>query len=160
MALMSLSRPMMRVERWGGAPSPGRRRRRYGPGKGGDEGIASARDVDDVTRLVLPIGKHLAKSGDMDTKAAFFDNHIRPNARKQLPLGHDFPGALDKRDEDVEFAAADLHRRLALQQPAFGGEKPKRAELRASAPRVHLGRHRGVVASTARRRFYTAETGA
>ena len=74
----------------------------------------------------------------MDTKATLFDNHVRPNARKQLPLGHDFASAFDKRGEDVELAAADMYWRFALQQPAFGGKKPKRAELGAIAARTHI----------------------
>ena len=82
-ALMSLCAPMMRVDALGQGACPGTRQPApSAPDKRGDEGVAPARDVDDVTALVLPVGQHLAKSGDMDTKAALFDNHIRPDPRK------------------------------------------------------------------------------
>ena len=75
----------------------------------------------------------------MNSKGAFFDDHVRPDPRKQLPLAHDFASALDERDEDVELATADLYWGLAFQQPAFGGVEPKRTELDAIASSTHSG---------------------
>ena len=69
----------------------------------------------------------------MDAKAALFDHHIRPDPRKELALRDDLSRAFDECDENVELTAADRDGRLALQQPAFGGEKPKGAERRAIA---------------------------
>ncbi|GLH80317.1 hypothetical protein SSBR45G_52260 [Bradyrhizobium sp. SSBR45G] len=57
----------------------------------------------------------------METKAAFVDMHVGPDALDQLALVHDLAGPLGKDDEDVEGATADMKRRaILLQEPGLG----------------------------------------
>ncbi len=103
-----------------------------------DKGITASSDVDDISRLILPIGQRLAQPRNVNAQTAFLDDHIRPNASQKLLLRHDHPGAFDQCYEDVECAAADWYGLVALQQLAFSREESKRAEFGMIAPTGHF----------------------
>jgi hypothetical protein len=64
----------------------------------------------------------------VEAEAAFLDEDVWPDTFKQRALRNDFAGALDKKNEKVERAAAETNGSTLLLQPTFCGEEPEGAE--------------------------------
>ena len=86
----------------------------------GDEAIAAAWYVDDITGRFAGIAECLAQRRDVEAKTALVDIDVGPDALDQLSLVDDFAGALGQEDENIERTAADMKRRsVLLQEPGL-----------------------------------------
>ena len=91
----------------------------------GDEAIAAAGHVDDITGRLAGVAERLAQRCDVEAQAAFVDIDVGPDALDQLALVDDFAGALGQEDENIERAAADVKRRAVLLQEPRLRKQPK-----------------------------------
>jgi hypothetical protein len=64
----------------------------------------------------------------MNPESGFLDRHVRPDPRDQLFLADQFTGALDQGEKNLESAASQNNRPLALPQYPLDREQPKGSE--------------------------------
>ncbi len=109
------------------------RRRRRGPrwlltSYRGDEIVTPSRNGDDVAVPALAVAEGAAQGAHLNLEVRFFDVRLRPGSRDQLLLADHLAGALDQSGQDVEGAAAEPHRLVALEQKPLRCKEPKRPE--------------------------------
>ena len=83
---------------------------------GRDEIIAPSYHGDDVTIAALAVAEGPAQGADLNLQVRLFDECLRPGASDQFVLADHLTGALDQKGENVEGAAAEPHRPVALEQ--------------------------------------------
>ena len=108
-----------------------------------DEIVAASRNGGDVAIAALAVAEGAAQRADLDLQVCFFDEGFRPGSGDQLLLADHLAGALDQSGQDVEGAAAEPHRLVALEQEPLRCEEPERAKrdrasVHGAAPRLTL----------------------
>jgi hypothetical protein len=93
-----------------------------------DKGIASAGIVDDVALALAAIAERPAQRRDVDPQGALVDNRIGPGASDEMLPRERLAGMFDKRDQDVERAAAQAQRLSVVEHRPLCGDQPKRSE--------------------------------
>ena len=93
-----------------------------------DEIVAPADNGDDVTIAALTVAERSAQGTDLNLQVGLFDDGLRPDASYQFFLADHLAGALDQKDENVEGAAAEPHRPVALKQKPLLRKEQERAK--------------------------------
>src|SRR5689334_25437160 len=76
----------------------------------------------------LAVAEGAAQGADLDLQVRFFDERSRPGSGYQLLLADHLAGAFDQGGQDVEGAAAEPHRLVALEQEPPRRKQPERAK--------------------------------
>jgi hypothetical protein len=76
----------------------------------------------------LAVAEGAAQSAHLDLEIRFFDVRFRPGSGDQLLLADHFAGAFDQSGQNVEGAAAEPHRLVALDQEPLRCKEPVRAK--------------------------------
>src|SRR5882672_11488170 len=76
----------------------------------------------------LAVAEGAAQRAYLNLQVRVFDECLRPRAGHQLLLGHDRARAVDKGGQDVEGAAAQPHRPVALEQEPLRSKEPERTK--------------------------------
>jgi hypothetical protein len=118
----------------------GRRRRGLGKLDRQREAIAATRYRGDGGRP-----EHLAQRDDLHLQVVLLDHEVRPYALHQLALGYRAIVAVDQRQQHVERAAAELDRRVGVEQLALRGQQAITAEAVLRRGHVRGVRFRGLV---------------
>jgi hypothetical protein len=85
-------------------------------GHRGDEAIALAGNVEEISIALLAVAERAPQCCDMDREIALDDDHVRPDARHEIALGDQFARTLDESDKYVERPTAERHRTLTLEK--------------------------------------------
>ena len=90
----------------------------------------------------LAVAEGAAQGADLNLQICFFDEGLRPASGYQLFLADHLAGTFDQSGENVEGAAAEPHRLVALEQKPLRGKEPERAKrdresIRGSGSRIH-----------------------
>src|SRR6185295_13954731 len=93
-----------------------------------DEIVAPTDNGGDVTMAALTVAERSAQGTDLDLQVGLFDEGLRPDARDQFVLADHLAGALDQKGQNVEGAAAEPHRPIALKQKPLVGKEQERAK--------------------------------
>ena len=134
-AATASSRPIMRVTANGRlcVVAGASRRRRRGPqwllaSHRGDEIVAPSWNGDDVAMAALAVAEGAAQRAHLDLEVRVFDEGFRPGSGDQFLLADHLAGAFDQSGQDVEGAAAEPHRLVALEQQPLRCKEPERPE--------------------------------
>jgi hypothetical protein len=76
----------------------------------------------------LAVAEGAAQRADLHLQIAFLDERLRPGPTYQFLFAHHLAGAFDQSSQDVEGAAAEPHRLVALEQETLLCEEPERAK--------------------------------
>ena len=76
----------------------------------------------------MAVAEGAAQGADLDLQIRFFDERFRPGSGYQLVLADHLAGAFDQSGQDVEGAAAEPHRLVALEQQPLRCKEPVRAK--------------------------------
>src|SRR6266481_1742213 len=74
----------------------------------------------------LAVAEGAAQSAHLNLEIRFFDVRFRPGSRDQFLSANYLAGALDQSRQNVEGAAAEPHRLVALEQKPLHWKEPKR----------------------------------
>jgi hypothetical protein len=80
-----------------------------------DEGIAASWNIRDVTLLGPPFAQNLAQGRDVNAQISVLNKGLGPNPCDQFILGDGLAMTFDKRNQDIERAAAQPDRLSGLQ---------------------------------------------
>ncbi len=108
-------------------------RRRRGPrwlltSYRGDEIVPPSGNGDDVAIAALAVAEGAAQGAHLNLEIRFFDERPRPGSGDQLLFADHLTGAFDQSGQDVEGAAAEPHRPVALEQQTLRCKEPVRAK--------------------------------
>ncbi len=117
----------VRVRDTAGDPRP-RRGALTRPRDRRDETIAASRKRRDVADAVLAVAQRLAQARDVEAQAAFLHRHVGPDPGQQLPLADDLVGAGDERNQNIERARAEFHRRAVPREPSLTRDQAEGTE--------------------------------
>ena len=76
----------------------------------------------------LAVAEGAAQGADLNLQIRFFDEGLRPDAGDQFLLADHLAGAFDQSGQNVEGAAAEPHRLVALEQEPLRRKEPERAK--------------------------------
>src|SRR6266478_7159307 len=76
----------------------------------------------------LAVAEGAAQSAHLNLEIRFFDVRFRPGSRDQFVLADNLAGAFDQSRQNVEGAAAEPHRLVALEQKPLRCKEPVRAK--------------------------------
>jgi hypothetical protein len=94
----------------------------------GDEIVAPSWNGDDVAMAVLAVAEGTAQSADLNLQIRFFHERSWPGSGDQLFLADHLAGMFDQSGQDVEGAAAEPHRLVALEQKPLRCNEAERAK--------------------------------
>src|SRR6185312_16607353 len=76
----------------------------------------------------LAVAKGAAQRADLNLQIRFLDERLRPSPTYQLLFADYLPAAFDQGSQDVEGAAAEPHRLVAVEQETLLCKEPERAK--------------------------------
>src|SRR5207245_4200510 len=82
----------------------------------------------DVAMAALAVAESAAQSADLNLQIRILDERFRPGSGYQFLLTDHLAGAFDQGGQDVEGAAAEPHRRVALEQQTLRCKEPEWAK--------------------------------
>src|SRR6185295_937870 len=94
----------------------------------GDEIVAASWNGDDVAMAALTVAEGTAQSADLNLQIRVLDERFRPGSGDQFLLADHLAGAFDQSGQDVEGAAAEPHRLVALKQEPLRCNEAERAK--------------------------------
>ncbi len=92
------------------------------------EGVALAGGVDDIAPTIHAIAQRFAHGDHVEAQGAFVDDRVGPDPRHQLGLVDGLSGGIDERDQQIQRAATQAHRRSVALQEALRRGQRERAE--------------------------------
>jgi hypothetical protein len=76
----------------------------------------------------LAVAEGAAQRADLNLQIRFLDERLRPSPSYQFFFADHLAGAFDQSSQDVEGAAAEPHRLVALEQETLLCKEPERAK--------------------------------
>ena len=76
----------------------------------------------------MAVAEGAAQCAHLNLEVRFLNERLRPDLGDQLLLADHLTGVFHQRRQDVEGAAAELHRPAAFEQQALLCEEPERSE--------------------------------
>src|SRR5216684_4671832 len=91
----------------------------------GDEIVAPPRNGDHIAIAALSVAEGATQRADLHLQICFFDERLRPGSGYQLFLADNLAGAFDQSGQDVEGAAAEPYRCVALKKQPLRRKEPE-----------------------------------
>jgi hypothetical protein len=78
--------------------------------------------------VILTVAEGAPQSADLNLQIRFLDERLRPGSGDQFLLADHLARVFDQNREDIEGAAAEPHRLIALEQEPLPRKEPERAK--------------------------------
>jgi hypothetical protein len=88
----------------------------------------SARHVDDVSSVILPIAKRATKRRDVHPNVGLFDERVRPYNASKFFLLYNFASPFGQDLQNGQSATSQAQRTIAFEQQPLSGKQPEGPE--------------------------------